>query len=692
MDIKKIQNLARLLRYYSLISTTEAGSGHPTSSLSAADLMATLCFGGFFRYDLENPLNPNNDRLIFSKGHASPLFYSIWAATGAITEKELLTLRKSESPLEGHPTMKFRFTEAATGSLGQGLSIGVGIAINAKYIDKTPCKTFVLLGDSEMAEGSIWEALQIASHYKLDNLIGILDVNRLGQRGETMYGYKVKEYEKRIKAFGWKTMVVDGHKIHEIIKTLKQAVKIKSAPVMIIAKTIKGKGVKFLENKDGWHGKALSADELKKALKGLGTIDTTIRGEIASSKAQIKVDRLKLTDLKSYNLNLITYNSPTATRKAYGEALVNIFPKYPNIVVLDAEVSNSTYAEIFQKAYPKRFFEMYIAEQNMVGVAIGLSHMGKIPFVSTFSAFFTRAHDQIRMAQYSDSNIKFVGSHCGVSIGEDGASQMGLEDIAMFRTILNSVVLYPSDAVSTVKLVEEAAKHKGIVYIRTTRGATPVIYGSISPSPRPSPQRVEGGQKLSSPGAGVNPSPWTGEGGRRPDEGVEFPIGGSKTLRSSDKDAITIVAAGITLHEALAAHNEMKKEGIYLRVIDLYSIKPLDHTTLEKAAKETKAIIAVEDHYAEGGLGEAVRSALGNAPSPQPSPARGEGVPSPWTGEGVRPGRTDEGGVKIISLAVRKMPMSGKPQELLNYEEISKDGIIDKVKEVLKLNIVTSSG
>jgi len=688
-DSAFLQNLAKLIRYYILKSTTEAGSGHPTSSLSAADVMATLCFGGFFKYDIENPQNINNDRLIFSKGHASPLFYALWAATGAITEKELLTLRKFESPLEGHPTMKFRFTEAATGSLGQGLSIGVGMAINAKYIDKTPYRTFVLLGDSEMAEGSVWEAMQIATHYKLDNLIGILDVNRLGQRGETMYGYKVKEYEKRIKAFGWKTILVDGHNILKINQAYVGAglvpaqfrattrvaptIKTKGTPVMIIAKTIKGKGVKFLENKDGWHGKALPADMLAKAIKGLGKVDLAMRGAISKpagiSKSEFLISK-QILNPKSKTLPATSYQlqAHVATRKAYGDALVNIFPKYPNIVALDAEVSNSTYAEIFKKVYPKRFFEMYIAEQNMVGAAMGFSRMGKIPFVSTFSAFFTRAHDQIRMAQYSDSNIKFVGSHCGVSIGEDGASQMGLEDIAMFRSILNSVVLYPSDAVSTVKLVEEAAKHKGIVYIRTTRGATPVIYAS--PSPQPSPVQGEGGDKIPSPrvGEGINHSPWTGEGGRRPDEGEIFSIGGSKTLRSSDKDDITIVAAGITLHEALAAHDELKKEGIHLRVIDLYSIKPIDTATLEKAAKETNAIITVEDHFAEGGLGEAVTSFLSGVGAglvPAQS-GRPQGVP-----------------LQIVSLCVRKMPMSGTPQELLNYEEISKDGIIEKVKEVL---------
>lgn len=620
-SFENIEKFAKLIRYYSLASTTQAGSGHPTSSLSAADLMATLFFGGFFHFDIKNPLHPSNDRLIFSKGHASPLFYSLWAAAGALTEKELLTLRKFGSPLEGHPIMRFPFTEAATGSLGQGLSVGVGMALNAK-MEKLPYKTFVLLGDSEMAEGSVWEAIQLSMHYKLDNLIGILDVNRLGQRGETMYGHKVQAYVKRISSFGWQTYAIDGHNIGEISRVYDGALRVKGRPAMIIAKTIKGKGVKFLENKDGWHGKALSADQLQIALKSLGEIDKDIRGEIVKpksagiSKSQLSISK-QIQNSNSKTLEPTTYNLNTlyATRKAYGDALVRIAEKYPQIVVLDAEVSNSTFAETFQKAYQKRFFEMYIAEQNMVGAAVGLARRGKIPFVSTFAAFFARAYDQIRMAQYSDSNIKFCGSHAGVSIGEDGPSQMGLEDIAMFRTLLNSAVLYPCDAVSAHALVEEAAKYKGIVYIRTTRADTPVIYK----------------------------------------QNEEFSLGGSKVLRESPEDSVTVVAAGITLFEALAAHDELKKEGINIRVIDLYSIKPIDYPTLHRASKETQAIITVEDHFAEGGIGEAVRSVLHKA--------------------------------HVHSLAVRKMPMSGKLAELLAYEEINKDAIISKVKDIVRLNL-----
>ena len=607
---ENLKKLTTLIRYYILIMTTEAGSGHPTSSLSATELMACLLFGRIFRFDVNHPNYPNNDRLIFSKGHASPLFYALWAAAGKLTEKDLMTYRKFGSALEGHPTVVFPYVEAATGSLGQGLSIGVGMALNAKYIDKLPYRTYVLLGDSEMAEGSQWESLQIASHYKLNNLIGILDVNRLGQRGETMYGWDLQAYERRISSFGWKTIVLDGHSIPEILAAYEEALRATDQPVMLIGKTIKGKGVSFIENKNGWHGKTLKREECDRALKELGEIDESVRGQIflpedLNPKEQIPQKSSKKIDYPA--------DKPVPTRKAYGNALVRIFPQFPNMISLDGEVSNSTYAEIFKEAYPERFFEMYIAEQNMVGTALGLSRRGKIPFVSTFSAFFTRAFDQIRMSQYSDPNIKFVGSHAGVSIGEDGPSQMGLEDMAMFRAIFNSVVLYPSDAVSTEKLVEEAAKHNGIVYIRTTREATPIIY--------------------------------------RP--GDEFPIGGSKVLRKSEKDIATVIGAGVTLHEALGAYEALKKEGVFIRVIDLYSIKPMDENTLREAARATKSIITVEDHYPEGGLGEAVKSVL---------------TPSP---------------VRVYSLAVRKKPKSGKPEELLDYEEISQKAIVKKVKEFI---------
>ena len=606
-DVARLERIARLIRYYILFSTTEAGSGHPSSGLSATELMTGLLFGGTFRFDLDKPEYPNNDRLIFSKGHATPLFYALWAAAGRLGEQDLRSYRKFGSVLEGHPSVAFQYTEAATGSLGQGLSIGVGEALNAKHIDKLPYRTYVLLGDSEMAEGSQWEAMEIAAYYKLDNLMGIIDVNRLGQRGETMHGCDLAAYERKVSAFGWDTIVIDGHNFGEVLSAYNKALQVKDKPVMIIAGTVKGKGISFIEDKNGWHGKALNREEFQKALGELGSVDMSVIGEISrpEDRAFSKKDATQ-AEAVSYDKN-----KPFATREAYGHALKRIFPQYPDMVVLDCEVSNSTYAEIFKEAYPERFFEMYIAEQNMAGTALGLSRRGKIPFVSTFAAFWTRAFDQIRMSQYSRANIKFCGSHAGVSIGEDGPSQMGLEDIAMFRTVKDCAVLYPSDAVSANKLVEAAAAHKGMVYIRTTRMKTPILY----------------------------------------DNDELFSIGGSKVLKRSDTDKVTVIAAGVTLYEALKAYEELMKENIALRVIDLYSIKPIDGAALKDAARTTKAIITVEDHASEGGIGEAVRSALP--------------------------------GIIVHSLAVRKLPKSGKPEELLLYEEISKEAIIRKVKELI---------
>ncbi len=588
--------------------TTAAGSGHPTSSLSATDLMVGLLFGGIFRYKVDDPKFVNNDRLIFSKGHASPLFYALWAAAGQVSEAELMTYRKFGSSLEGHPSMKFKHTEVSTGSLGQGLSVGVGMALNAKYIDKLPYRTYVLLGDSEMAEGSVWEAIMSAAHYKLDNLVGIIDVNRLGQRGQTMFGHDVQAYADRVSAFGWHTIMIDGHSLDEIHKAYEDASGIKDKPVMIIAKTLKGKGIPFFEDKDDWHGKALKEKELEQVLEDFGDIDMSVRGIVTApdevSSAPYEPEQVTEN---------IEYHDPITTRKAYGNSLVRIHPKFPDMIVLDAEVGNSTFAEYFRDAYPEHFFEMFIAEQNMVGVALGFSARGKTPFVSTFAAFFARAIDQIRMAQYSKPNINFVGSHAGVSIGEDGPSQMALSDIATFRSLYKSVVLYPSDAVATDKLTELMAEHKGLVYMRTTRGDTPILY----------------------------------------DNNEEFRIGGSKVLKKSENDQVTVVAAGITVHEALEAYELLTKEGITIRVIDLYSIKPVDTTTLWEAAKDTEGIITVEDHYLEGGVGGVVKAEIVDI------------CPT------------------FKSLAVKKHPKSGRPKELLDYEDISARAIIDAVHEIV---------
>ncbi len=704
-----IQELAKLIRYWSLVSTTEAGSGHPTSSMSAADLMTVLFFGGlsseasakegYFKFDLQNPGYENNDRLIFSKGHASPLFYALWAAAGqrvigssqndisstspsippqawggredggaaaaqtrtyadqaanadsrgkitrAMDPEELFTLRKFGSRLEGHPTLEFPYTEVPTGSLGQGLSVGVGMAMSAK-LDKLSYRTFVLLGDSEMAEGSVWEAMALASHYKLNNLVGIIDVNRLGQRGETMLGHDTETYKKRAEAFGWEAYVIDGHNLEEIGSVYQKISQSVDKPAMIIAKTLKGKGVSFLEDKDNWHGKALSKEDLEKALKELGEVDKSLFGIISFPEAVAspqpsptaervpKAGEVKATDYPP--------DKKIATRKAYGNLLPALSEAFPNLVVLDAETSNSTYAEAIKKTHPEKFSECFIAEQNMVGMALGFSKRGKIPFVSTFAAFLSRAFDQIRMSQFAGSNIKFIGSHAGVSIGEDGASQMALEDIAMFRTMHNCVVLYPSDAVSAEKLIVEATKHFGNVYIRTTRMETEVIYAN---------DKIDINDKSDQKLMNHN-----------------FRIGGSCTIKSSDKDIATVIGAGVTLHEALKAYEILQKENINIRVIDLYSIKPIDTETLVKAAKETKNIIVVEDHYPEGGIGEAIASSILDSFSPS---------------LGEKAGR-EVGDFKFTSLAVKKMPKSGKSEELLAYEEIDAEAIAKAVKNILK--------
>lgn len=639
-----LKELAKLLRYYSLVSTTAAGSGHPSSCLSAADLMAVLMFGGHFRADLSNFENICNDRLIFSKGHAAPLLYALYAVAGQpsfakategesayeskelkhpFNPEELMTLRKFGSRFEGHPTSAFPFTEAPTGSLGQGLSVGVGMALNAK-LDKLSYTTFVLLGDSEIAEGSVWEAMAAASYYKLNNLIGILDCNRLGQRGETMLGHNVEVYQKRAESFGWEAIVIDGHNLNEIEGAFLKAGQTKDKPIMIIARTLKGKGVSFIEDKDGWHGKALNQEELTKALEELGSIDKSVVGEISkpqSSEALAKEETRSEIKFTSYDPA-----KSVATRKAYGNALANLVEVDNRIVVLDAETSNSTYADAVKKKHPEKFVECFIAEQNMVGMALGFARRGKVPFVSSFAAFLSRAFDQIRMAGLAQSNIKFCGSHAGVSIGEDGSSQMGLEEIAMFRTLPNSVVLYPSDAVSTEKLVWLAAQHKGNVYIQTTRKETKIIY-RLTKNDKIDQELVE----------------------------HEFKIGGSCILRSSDHDQATIVAAGITVHEALAAYEELKKEGINIRVIDLYSIKPLDITALQKAAKETGRIITVEDNHCEGGIAEAVLYGINEFLGMQ---------------------------VNFKSLSVTKIPHSAKPDELLAMMEIDKTAIIKAVKKM----------
>ena len=608
------------VRRWILRATAEAHSGHPTSSLSAVELMTGLMFGGTFRYDLEHPELPTNDRLIFSKGHASPLFYALWAAAGGVQPDELMSYRQYGSRLEGHPTSRFPFTEAATGSLGQGLTVGVGMALAGKRAGHPAFRTYVLLGDSEMAEGSQWEAIQIAANYHLDNLIGIVDVNRLGQRGQTMYGHDLEAYRRRIEAFDWRCIVLDdGHDLSEVCNAYAQATTPGERPVMIVARTLKGKGVDFLEDEEGFHGKPVEAERMPEALDEVGRAtspSSTSAGQSRPLPAHMaRPEQSRLPPQHAERAEPIDYDleEQGATRDAYGSALCRLAMQYPHLVALDGEVCNSTRAQKFRDAFPDRFYEMFIAEQNMVGAAIGMGLRGSLPYVSTFAAFLTRAFDQIRMAPYSQANVKFVGSHCGVSVGKDGPSQMGLEDIAMFRTLRDSVVLYPCDAVSTEALVEAMAEHPGVCYLRTTRGKTPVIY----------------------------------------DNHEKFPIGGSKTLRRTADDRVTLIAAGITLHQALEAANQLRELDIAARVIDLYSIQPIDQPTLQQAAEETGLLFTIEDHCPAGGLGEAVLSSL-----TQPV-------------------------AEVHCLAVRQQPLSGSPEKQLQAQGLTAAEIVTTVSQVL---------
>jgi transketolase len=607
-------NLAQQLRADSIRSTTAAGSGHPTSSMSAADVMAVLLLS-YLRYDFEHPELANNDHLLFSKGHAAPLLYAMYKAAGAISDEELMTLRKFGSRLEGHPVPSLPWIDVATGSLGQGLPIGVGIALAGKYIDKLPYRVWVLLGDSETAEGSIWEAFDKASFYTLDNLIAIIDCNRLGQRGPTELQWNLDAYAARARAFGWNAIPIDGHNYDEIQHAYATAIQSNGAPTVIIARTIKGKGASFTEDINGWHGKAMSQEQAEQALDEL---HQRVRSMIFPVQKPENLQPAPEPQAQALELPKYKVGESIATRRAYGDALKALGAVYPNLIAMDGEVSNSTYTEEFAKAYPDRYFEQYIAEQQMIATAVGMSVRGKIPFASTFAAFLTRAYDFIRMTSISHANIRLVGSHAGVSIGEDGPSQMGLEDVAMMRTIFDSTILYPCDANQAAQLTAEMAKHGDIVYLRTTRGKTPVIYA--------------------------------------PEE--EFHIGGSKVLRHSNHDQVTIVAAGITVHEALKAYEQLLRDSITVRVIDAYSIKPIDTETLFLAAQETgNRIVTVEDHWPEGGLGDAVLSAFTQTSEPLPH---------------------------VAKLAVRSMPGSGTPAQLMEEAGISAHDILLAVKGIIK--------
>jgi transketolase len=596
------RELGQQFRVDSIRCAAAAKSGHPTSGMSAADLMAVL-LAKYYRYDFDNPKDPSNDRLVFSKGHASTLLYAMYRAAGVISDEELLRYRQFDSILEGHPTPRIPWVDVATGSLGQGLPYGVGMGIAGSRLDKTDMRVWVLLGDSEIAEGSQWEAFEHAAYYQLDNIVAIMDINRLGQRGETMHGWDLDSYANRARAFGWHAIEIDGHDIEAIDQAYGEAIGT-DRPVAIVARTIKGKGVKEVEDKLGWHGKAL--DDPADAIEELGGI-RNITVQVAKPQRSGRGAEIQRgePELPRYDVG-----EEVATRKAYGEALAALGKARGDVVAMDGEVSNSTFAEIFKEAVPERYFEMFIAEQQMIATAVGVQVTGWRPFASTFAAFVSRAYDFVRMSAISRANYCLSGSHAGVSIGEDGPSQMGLEDIAMLRAVHRSTVLHPCDANQTAKLVAKMADTEGISYIRTLRPNTPVIYEA--------------------------------------DE--DFEIGGSRTLR--DGDDVAIIAAGITLHEALKAADELAADEIDARVIDLYSIKPLDEETIRSLAMP---IVTVEDHWAEGGLGEAVLSALADAEE--------------------RP--------RVVQLAVREMPHSGKPAELLAAAGIDAEHIAQAARQLV---------
>ncbi|KAF5903519.1 transketolase-like [Clarias magur] len=610
--LQGLKHIANKLRIHSIKATCASNSGHPTSCCSAAEIMSVLFFHTM-RYKADDPRNACNDRFVLSKGHAAPILYGAWVEAGYVKESELLNLRKIDCDLEGHPTPKLAFVDVATGSLGQGLGAACGMAYTAKYFDKSSYRVYCLLGDGECSEGAVWEAMAFASHYGLDNLVAILDVNRLGQSEAAPLKHDTTAYLERCKAFGWNTCVVDGHDVEELCKQLWHAERFKGKPTAIVAKTFKGKGLKGIEDSDNWHGKPIPKDRVDELIRYL---ENQIQASGKSLQAALPNEDAAPVDRNPIYLPSPPEHKPgdkISTRKAYGIALKKMGDASQRIVALDGDTKNSTFAETFKKAHPDRYIECFIAEQNMVSVAIGCATRDRtISFASTFAAFLSRAYDQIRMAAISQSNVNLVGSHCGVSIGEDGPSQMALEDLAMFRAIPTCTVFYPSDGVSTERAVEFAANTKGICFIRTSRPDTAIIY--------------------------------------EPDE--KFEIGKAKVVRQSNSDQVTVIGAGVTLHEALAAHDILAKEGVNIRVIDPFTIKPLDAATIVASARATQGkVITVEDHYKEGGLGEAVLAAVGEEP-----------------------------GIVVHRLAVSRVPQSGKPQELLDMFGISAKSIVTAVK------------
>jgi transketolase len=609
--VEAIKEKARRLSILSMMATTAAGSGHPTSCMSAAELVAGTFFYAM-KFDPKNPNSNDGDRFVLSKGHAAPVLYAALAEAGVFPESRLMTLRQFSSELEGHPTPRIPGVDAATGSLGQGVSVGAGLAIGAR-MDKSPTRVYVLVGDGEMAEGQIWEAAEFAGHYKLDNLTLLADVNALGQSEPTMYQHDMEVYRKKFDSEGWATEVIDGHDVAAVLAALDHAKATKGRPYAILARTIKGHGVSFVAGKEHWHGKPFSKEQLAEALKELGeTIDVAPD----PGKSYARTSLPQPPDFPAPAAPDYSDGKPVATREAYGFALKRLGAVNPAVVAISGDVKNSTFSEIFGDAYPDHFFQGYIAEQNLVSVAVGLAAHGKVPFADTFACFLSRAYDNVRMAAISRSNINLCGSHCGVSIGEDGPSQMALEDIAMFRAVHSATVLYPSDAVSAERLTEAMARRPGINYLRTSRPKNAILYNN--------------------------------------DE--KFPIPGFKVLRQSAQDKVTVIGAGITLHEALKAADQLKSQGTAIRVIDLYCVKPIDGKALAEQINATGGrLVTVEDHWPEGGVGEAVLSAL--------------------AGSGVAP-------TKSRLLAVRDMPHSGKPDELVDAFGISAKHIVEAVKAI----------
>jgi transketolase len=611
--LEQLREKARILRIHSMRMTTAAGSGHPTSCLSAAELVAATFFHAM-KFDVADPNSLASDRFVLSKGHAAPILYAALAESGVFPVSRLMTLRQFSSELEGHPTPRIPGVDAATGSLGQGLSVGAGLAEGARF-QKSTARVYVLMGDGEMAEGNVWEAAEFAGHYEIDNLVALADVNALGQSERTMYRHDMDVYRRKFESNGWATEVVDGHDMAAVVAALDHARATRGKPFAVIARTEKGHGVSFLADKEGWHGKPLSPEQLEKALAEMGPIPPIVKDDGRSyARKSLPVP----PDFPAPPAPAYTIGQLVATREAYGTGLRNLGSVNPKVYAVDGDVKNSTFSDVLQKAYPDRLVQGYIAEQNMVSLSVGMAAQGLVPFVDTFACFLARAFDQVRMAAISRSNINLCGSHCGVSIGEDGPSQMALEDLAIFRAIPGAAVFYPSDAVATERLTEEAARRPGICYIRTSRPKTPVLYTA--------------------------------------DE--KFPVPGLKVLRQSAADKVTVIGAGVTLYEALKASDQLKSAGVAVRVIDLYCLKPIDSAALAENVRATGGrVVTVEDHYAEGGLGETVLTAL------------------------------VEAGVALSAvrrLDVDRVPHSGKPEELLEAFGISARHVVEAVNAVLQ--------